>query len=105
MLVSKSNLLKFNDIVKLKTCMILYKALNKSLPKYLQKHYNEFVPVYNTKNKFILKYARTTLKSKCKPIKVRSKLWNALGNKLKSCKNVYTFIKLYTRKLLVKYCM
>ena len=103
-LFSKSNLLKFNDIIKLKTCMILYKAVNKSLPKNLQKHYNEIVPVYNTRNKFILKYARTTLKSMCVSIK-GSKLWNAICDKLKSCKNVYTFKKIYTRKLLEKYCM
>ena len=86
--------------------MILYKAVNKSLPKNLQKHYmyNEIVPVYNTRNKFILKYARTTLKSMCVSIK-GSKLWNAICDKLKSCKNVYTFKKLYIRTLLEKYCM
>ena len=88
----------------LKTCMILYKAVNKSLPKSLQKHYCENIPVYNTRNKFILKYARTALKSMCISIK-GSKLLNALGDKLKSCKNVYTLKKLYTRKLLENYCM
>ena len=84
---SKSNLLKFDNIIKPKTCMISYKAVNKSLPKNLQKHYNENVPVYNTRNKFILKYACITLKPMCVSIK-GSKLWNALGDKLKACKNV-----------------
>jgi len=65
----KYNCLKFEDIIKLKSCSQVYKANNNLLPKTLQLRYKKTSEVhnYNTRNKdtFYIKSTHTTMKRMC----------------------------------------
>ena len=87
--------LKFEDIVKHKVCMLLFKTKRGLLPRNIQCLFT-----LNTNNKyctrqcnyFKVKFARTSIKSSCVSIS-GVKLWNSLCNDLLNCNLLCVFKK------------
>lgn len=100
----KSSLLKLEDLVKLKSLIILYKARNNQLPSNIQQLFANREGGYNLRGtlNFKVQCVRTTLKSQC--ITRRSvNLWNNLDNDLQSAINLHTFKKQYKISIFKKY--
>ena len=79
-------LLKLFDLIKLGSCIIMFKANNELLPDNLQKIVNvKYAILYVThqRNKLKHVYARTTLKAKCISVYL-GKLWNSLDEYITS---------------------
>ena len=74
-------ILKFSDMVTLKTAEILYKAYKNSLLNNIQKRFVLYDPMYMTRQKCVFqqKYARTNLKTMCISIN-GVQLWNSLNS-------------------------
>ena len=71
--------LKFQDLVKYRTAIIMFKLYYGKLPTLLQSRFKRSQNIHNTRsrNTFIVRYSRTNLKAMC--ISVWGvKLWNAL---------------------------
>ena len=87
-------LLKFNDMVKLKTSLIMFKAMKAQLPGNLQNKFeltNSECYTLRSYNKFKVKFARTTtLKHKCISV-YGVKLYNSLPKNLTSIPNISSF--------------
>ena len=98
--------LKFLDIVKFKGLQIVFKAYHNSLPKNLQAYFtlNRTVTSYDmrSRDKFQIKYARTSLKSKLVSI-VGPKWWNQLPENIRLSSNVLTFKKRLKSVLVASY--
>ena len=96
--------LKFFDLIKLKTAVVMFKAYNTMLPINLQKSFVRVEPIRRTRhvNMFERKYIRTELKSMSLS-NYGVKLWNGLDSKLKSCHNVQVFKKCVKEQYLQTY--
>ena len=79
-------LLKFDDIIKLNTGVVMYKPFNKLLNERLSRCYT--LSRSNTRQymNFYVQFKRTKLKSFCISCSGVS-LWNNLGTSLKRCKS------------------
>lgn len=100
----KSKLLKLEDLVKLKTLLILYRARNNQLPSNIQKLFSNREGGYNLRgiSNYKVQCVRTTLKSHC--ITRRGvNLWNGLDDDLKRATNVQQFKKLFKASILKNY--
>ena len=104
-------LLKFSDLVKYKTAIVMYKAENMMLPTFIQKFFDKsdvhddiMITRQCAGNNFKVKYTRTTLKSMCLTI-CGVKLWNNLDKNLKKAKDVHLFKKCYKNHLLENYVL
>lgn len=97
-LFAKFNCLKFNDIIKLKTCLFMYKAENKMLPDSLMKRFVkvEHIHDYNTRNKknFSVKRTKSNLMGCCMSVR-GVKVYNSIPNEIKNAKTV----KIFTNKI------
>lgn len=102
-LFNKMYILKFNDLVKFKSLQILYKAYHNSLPMNLQKYFevNSTTQIYVTrsKDKFKIKYVRTSLRSKMLSVS-GPKLWNTLPKSISSAHSMPLFKALLKRHLI-----
>ena len=86
--------LKFQDLVKYRTAIIMFKLYYGKLPTLLQSRFKRSQNIHNTRsrNTFIVRYSRTNLKAMC--ISVWGvKLWNALTVYLRRLE-VCTYLKL-----------
>lgn len=87
-------LLKFVDIVKYKTCMLMFKAYNNMLPLGLQKMFtlNKQTDTIVTRqqNKFKIIYSRTSVKAHSLSV-AGPKLWNSLPIDIMSCNKISVF--------------
>ena len=88
--------LKFFDLVKLKTCEVMYRAFNKTLPVNLNNIFTVCEPnsLFNMRKKdFVQKYTRTNLKAMSVSV-VGAKLWNELDSNLRNLKTFLLFKKI-----------
>jgi hypothetical protein len=86
-------LLKFMDLVKLSTLLVMFRAYNINLPSNLQKCFSININTNlatRRKNKFTVNYVRTTKKAMCLSVK-GVKLWNSLDLKFTLCNNINLF--------------
>ena len=87
---------KFCDLVKLKTCEMMYRAFNKTLPVNLNNIFTVCEPnsLFNMRKKkdFVQKYTRTNLKAMSVSV-VGAKLWNELDSNLRNIKTILLFKK------------
>lgn len=99
----QSKLLKFDDLVKYNTAILLYKAYYKKLPENLQKLFTTRERVHNLRGsaQFVLPKVRTTRKSFCMSV-CGIKLWNSLDESIKHSRNVHRF-KVMFKKLTWSY--
>ena len=83
--------MKFCDFVKLKTCEVMYRAFNKTLPVNLDDIFTVCEPncLYNMRKKkdFVQKYTRTNIKAMSVSV-VGAKLWNELDSNLRNTKTI-----------------
>ena len=83
--------LTFYDLVKLKTCEVMYRAFNKTLPVNLNNIFTVCEPncLFNmrTKKDFVQKYTRTNIKAMSVSV-TGAKLWNELDSDLRHIKNI-----------------
>ena len=90
------NFLKFYDLVKLKTCEVMYRAFNKTLPVNLNNIFTvcESNCLFNMRKKkdFVQKYTRTNIKAMSVSV-IGAKLWNELDSDLRHIKNILLFKK------------
>ena len=95
-------MLKFDDIIKLNTGVVMYKAFNNLLNERLSR----FVTLSSSNTRqymnFYVQFKRTKLKSFCISCSGVS-LWNNLDASLKKCKSVILFKKELKRVLLSQY--
>ena len=91
------NFLKFYDLVKLKTCEVMYRAFNKTLPVNLNNIFTVCEPncLFNmrTKKDFVQKYTRTNIKAISVSV-TGAKLWNELDSDLRHINNMLLFKKI-----------
>ena len=99
---SEYRLLKFNDIVKLNTCLVIYKAINNHLPERLKKFFEVNNSNTRQRGKFCVTYCRTKLKSFCVS-SIGVKLWNNLPDCIKMETSVSKFRLRYKRFLVNMY--
>ena len=101
------NIIKLYDLINLKTCIIMYKVFNNTLPDNIIQLFDlKFNSRYDTRNSNNIrqKYARTNLKSQC--ISVNGIiLYNKLNKSLKNCSSVKIFSKQYKKQLLENYVL
>ena len=104
----KLKLLKFEEIVHLKTLLILQQAKQNNLPKNIQSLFNfgnaDCLHCTRQKNDFRTKSFRTTSKLHCISI-IGPKFWSCLPNSLKTCKCLRQFKKKTKQYLLNRYSM
>ena len=95
--------LKFHDLVKYRTAIIMFKLYYGKLPTLLQSRFMRSENIHNTrsKNTFILRYSRTNLKAMSISV-CGIKLWNALPVNIKETKSLYTF-KIKVKAYLLSY--
>lgn len=104
----KYNCLKFQDIVNLKSLIIVYQAKNNILPDNVQNLFKESQSAhkYNTRSSangnFDVQYCRTKLRSMAISIK-GVKLWNELAINIHNSKSVMVFKKKVKKLFLCKY--
>ena len=89
-------LLKFEDIVKLKCCSIMYIAYRRNLPINLQSKFSlsNIEQKYNlrSKSKFKIRYARTTKSQHCLSV-LGVRMFNSLPDCIASLPNIHLFKK------------
>ena len=104
MLFYDQRILKLEDVVRLKTAIIRFKAFHNVLPVNVQQFFSIYESAYTTRQNCNFKhlYSRTTLKGMCISI-TGVKLWNSLDNSLTNCRNVNLFKKYYTNRLSKNY--
>ena len=95
-------LLKFDDIIKSKIGVVMYKAFNNLLNERLSRCF--ILSNSNTRQymNFYVQFKRTKLKSFCLSCSGVT-LWNNLDSSLKKCKSVILFKKEFKRVLLSQY--
>ncbi len=105
-LFKQTRSLKFDDIVRVKTCLVMYQANSNSLPKHIQDNFTKVSSIhkYGTRQQDNLhtKLANTTLKQKCIS-HVGIKLWNNLDSNIKLSNNIKQFHKKIKIKTISKY--
>ena len=105
-LFKKLNILKLKDLIELRSAIFMYKANRKTLPKNLQIlfHFNSAKNRYHLRNKqeFQCRFVRTKQKQMCLSI-YGIKLWNAMYDEFKQCKNIKSFKIKYKRFIIEKY--
>ena len=103
-LFKQLGILKFVDLVKFKTSIIMFKAYHNVLPDSLQKMFNLRVQIYDTRQKctFSVHRANTNVKSMCISI-YGVKLWNSLHTDLTNCRSVHVFKKMYKMHIISLY--
>ena len=98
-------IMKLEDMIKLKTLVVMYKAKNNCLPVNIQNIFEiRKEPRYRTRQTghFVVKYFRTNTKSHCISIK-GVKLWNSLDINFVRCKTEYAFKREYKKSIFNKY--
>ena len=98
-------LLKIHDLVELKILLVMYKAFHHILPSNIQclfENKPQELHVTRQKNRFTVKYVRTTLKSKSVSV-TGVKLWNNLNNSLISSITIHSFKRNVKNMLINKY--
>lgn len=96
-LFGKLKIVKFFDLLELKICTIIHKAIKYDLPQPLLKLIDLQKNIhYNTRSCeiFLHKSARTKLKSMCISV-TGVRLYNNLNIEVKSCKHIRKFIKTF----------
>ena len=103
-LFKQLGILKFVDLVKFKTSIIMFKAYHNVLPDSLHKMFNLRVQIYDTRQKctFSVHRAHTNVKSMCISI-YGVKLWNSLHTDLTNCRSVQVFKKMYKMHIISLY--
>ena len=78
-LFKEKSILKFPDLLKYKTCIMMFKLFTNDCPKHLQLRLSIYENTYNTRrqNTFIVLYSRTNMKAMCLSV-YGVKLWNKL---------------------------
>ena len=109
-IIHQMHSLKFQDLVKYRTCLvkyrtaiILFKLYYGKFPTLLQSRFKRSQNIHNTRsrNTFIVRYSRTNLKAMC--ISVWGvKLWNALPVYIKEIRSLYIF-KIKAKAYLLSY--
>ena len=98
-LFKQLGILKFVDLVKYNTSIIMYNAYHNELPDSLQRMFNLYVQLYDTRQKsmFTVHHAHTNVKSMCISI-YGVKLWNSLHVNMTSCRSlhVHLYLKIST---------
>ena len=105
-LFHKFKIIKFFDLVELKTCVIMYKASKNMLPKNLLVLFDLKKNIYyNTRNKnnFLQKDCRTNLKSRCISV-IGIKSYNSLNDEIKTCNTIKNFINKFKISKVLSYC-
>ena len=94
-LFKQLGILKFVDLVKFKTSIIMFKAYHNVLPDSLQKMFTLRVQIYDTRQKctFTVHRAHTNVKSMCISI-YGVKLWNSLHTDLTNSRSLQVFKKM-----------
>ena len=100
----KNNLLKLEDLIKLNTLIIAFKAKHKQLPDAIQKLFEFRETKYNLRgiNKYRKHFARTETKAHCISVKSVNQ-WNDLEDELKTCTSLNLFKKMFKRKTINTY--
>ena len=85
--------LKFQDLVKYRTTIIMFKVYYGKLPTFLQSRFMRSQNIHNTRsrNTFIARYSRTNLKAMCLSV-WGVKLWNALSVYIKEIRSLYIIL-------------
>ena len=91
-LFKQLGILKFVDLVKYKTSIIMFNAYHNELPDSLQIMFNLYVQLYDTRQKstFTVHRAHTNVKSMCISI-YGVKLWKSLHVNMTSCICLHVF--------------
>ena len=103
-LFKQLGILKFVDLVKFKTSIIMFKAYHNVLPDSLQFFLNLRVQIYDTRQKcnFTVHRAHTNVKSMCISI-YGVKLWNALHTDLTNSRSLQVFKNMYKLHIISLY--
>lgn len=90
----KSKLFKFTDTVEYLTLQLMYRAINRQLPRNIQKHFLIREGGYNLRSTQTFKHPRalTTRKSFCVSV-CGVKIWNDLKEDLRNSPNIRKFKK------------
>ena len=96
--------LKFWELVKLQTLLILYKAHNNLLPYCLQKLFQVKETKYELRNAdtFASAFARTNTKQHCVTVKGVN-LWKCCDKELRTCSSIHMFKKRFKNKMINEY--
>ena len=103
-LFKQLGILKFVDLVKFKTSIIMFKAYHNVLPDSLQKMFNLRVQIYDTRQKctFTVHRAHTNVTSMCISI-YGVKLWNSLHTDLTNSRSLQVFKNMYKLHIISLY--
>ena len=95
-LFKQLGILKFVDLAKFKTSIIMFKAHHNELPDSLQEMFNLHVHIYDTRQKytFSVHRAHTNVKSMCISI-YGVNLWNSLHTAITSSRSLHVFKTMY----------
>ena len=95
-LFKQLGILKFVDLVKFKTSIIMFKAYHNELPNNMQEMFNLHVQIYDTRQKytFSVHRAHTNVKSMCISI-YGVNLWNSIHNTITSSRSLHVFKTMY----------
>ena len=99
-------ILKFNDIVELKTILFMCDAYHNVLPRDLQQLFIKSIPLYSARrtHQFIRENVRINVRAMSIPV-LGVKLWNSLNESLVNIMSKYTFKRHYINILIGKYTM
>ena len=91
-LFRRQKVLKFEDIVGVRTLLIVHRAFYHKLPLLLQASFERVNHRYacRRQNKFQMRYSRSTISSQSL-ISVGTKLWNNLPQQISSIKSFHKF--------------
>ena len=100
----KTRTLKLEDIVKLHSAVIMYKAHNKMLPEFMQELFKPRESRYALRGTAIFQKTRVRTNAKARCISVIGvNLWNSLDKDLKRSNYSKTFKKIYKDKIIDNY--
>ena len=83
------HILKFNDIVELKTILFMFYAYHNVLSYDLQQLFIKYIPLYSA-HQFIRENVHINMRAMSVPV-LGVKLWNSLNESLVSIMSKYTF--------------
>ena len=105
-LFKELGLLKFHDIVKVKTLVIMHKAYNQQLASEISnvfvKGNQEYTISTRQDAKFRITYVRTDVRSQAVTI-IGPKLWNTLPKKISECASAFTFKSMLKQYYIASY--
>ena len=103
-LFKEKSILKFSDLVKYKTCIMMFKLFTNDCPKHLQLRFTIYENPHNTrrKNNFIVLYSRTNMKAMCLSV-YGVKLWNNLPENIKALRSIHLVKNRYKKYILSLY--